>query len=331
MTIEEQYHIIYQKGKRRYIFDMSDTQPVLDFCIPHRFRYKDIEIVSHAWNEMTVKILEAIDRINHKSDEELLNLTYSWSKTKPFSEKKLTNFTKFRDIYLNTNHTSTHSMMSLQMLLTFYGIPLKDVYFEIIKHHKAESRDVRNHYIYETKSLFKNTLEFYGYNSEQIANVLNCIDFINRYFPLVSDVFDNFYLFDNPDYFLNYKAIVLEYIEKHSTPNNYKITKKCLNLLYKNCKYRYFYMNYKNIGKWDSLNSLISQLMPMIFDPNEGAEYVSIVDLCGIVKVLTNSTQIINQTFQDNIYRLTYDLFKDKYAFIDRKYIALNRDVVINE
>ncbi|WP_373435832.1 hypothetical protein, partial [Metamycoplasma equirhinis] len=88
---------------------MSEMLPSLEDTVPYYFKYKDIEIYSSAWNKMTLEILTAIDNISPKTDEELLNIHYYWTKTDIFSVDKRANYTPFRNLYLNTNHTSSHA------------------------------------------------------------------------------------------------------------------------------------------------------------------------------------------------------------------------------
>lgn len=120
---------MYVDEKRYYRFDLSEILPILDDAVPFFFRYDGFEIYESSWNKMALGILESIDRRNPKSSEELLALQYCWSKTAPFSLTKRTNYTPFKGIYLNTNHTSTHSMMSIQRILEAYGIDAPNVIF----------------------------------------------------------------------------------------------------------------------------------------------------------------------------------------------------------
>lgn len=92
MTIEEKYNIVYQNNKRYYVFDMETSLPLLDNVVPYFFKYKDIEIYDSNWNRIAIKILEAIDKINPKTDEELLSIKYFWPNTPVFSKTKRTNF-----------------------------------------------------------------------------------------------------------------------------------------------------------------------------------------------------------------------------------------------
>ena len=129
MGIEEKYKIRYIDGRRYYEFDMTNPLPCLENTTPYLFSYRDILVCAGSWNRMTLGILSELDRRNPKSDEELLSIRYKWSKCVVFSRTRRTNYSPFRDLYLDTNHTSSHSMMNIQCLLEAYGVDLKECFF----------------------------------------------------------------------------------------------------------------------------------------------------------------------------------------------------------
>ena len=115
-SLMDKYNLFFINGRRYYEFDMTTKLPVLENTIPYLFRYKDIEIYESSWNKMAVRIVEELDKLYPKSERYLLNLQYWWSKTEVFSSVPRRNFSAYKNIFLNTNHTSTHAMMSIQCL-----------------------------------------------------------------------------------------------------------------------------------------------------------------------------------------------------------------------
>lgn len=210
MDINEKYKISIIDGKRYYQFDMTEKLPILDDTIPHCFKYKDIEIYESAWNRMALRIVEELDKKDPHNDYWYLTLRYEWSKTNVFSQTRQTNFTKFKNIYLNTNHTSTHAMMSIQCILQAFHIKLSECYFLIRRHPSAEPKEVREYYRNKTIVEFSRALKFRNKSDERISKIINNFAVINKILASVSGGFDDFFLFDDYYYFTNYKTKVHE-------------------------------------------------------------------------------------------------------------------------
>lgn len=138
MDIYEKYKIHVINGRRYYEYNVDEKLPLLDYTIPYYFKYNDIEIYDRRWTMMALKIVQELDKRNPKTDDYLLNIKYSWSKTEVFSKIKRTNYTPFRDLYLNTNHDSMHALMSIQCLLRAYDVDPKECYLLINRHPIAE-------------------------------------------------------------------------------------------------------------------------------------------------------------------------------------------------
>lgn len=139
----------------------------------------------------------------------MLNIKYSWSKTKVFSKIKRTNYTPFRDLYLNTNHTSTHALMSIQCLLRAYDVDPKECYLLINRHPIAEPVDVREYIINRERRGFAKSLLARRFSFARVYKILSNFDVVNKLLTKTSPSFDNFYLFDDY-YFTNYKSKVIE-------------------------------------------------------------------------------------------------------------------------
>lgn len=241
MTLEEKYKLHFINGQRYYEFDMKTALPFLEDTVPYLFKYKDIEIYNSAWNRMTIDILAAIDKLNPKTEEELLKIHYYWTKTDIFSKEKKTNFIQYKNLYVNTNHTATHAMMNIQGLLKAYDIPLEECYFMIRRHISAEPLEVREFYRAKTIADFKEYLALMSLDEERIGKISNNVLSVNKYFlSKISSGFNDFYLFDNYYYFTNYKIKVIEYITTKTYLEEKKqgAVKRCLNYLDNFYKYR---------------------------------------------------------------------------------------------
>jgi hypothetical protein len=230
----EKYKIHFINGKRYYEFDMTNLLPSLEHTVPYFFKYNDIEIYSSAWNKLTLDILSAIDEKNPKSDEELLSIRYPWTKTDIFSSVKRTNYSQFKSLYLNTNHTSSHAMLNIQGLLKAYNIPLEKCYCLIKRHFVAEPLEVIEDIRTESISLFSLFLQLKGYTNEKISMIISKFEKINKILAKVSPGYNDFFLFDDHNTFFNYKIHVLEWLEKRQyseQDKTYRVIKKCLELI----------------------------------------------------------------------------------------------------
>ena len=84
MDIYEKYKIHVINGIRYYEYNVDEKLPLLDNTIPYYFKYNDIEIYDNRWMMMALKIVQELDKRNPKTDDHLLNIKYSWSKTEVF-------------------------------------------------------------------------------------------------------------------------------------------------------------------------------------------------------------------------------------------------------
>lgn len=158
MDIYGKYKIHVINGRRYYEYNVDEKLPLLDNTIPYYFKYNDIEIYDNRWTMMALKIVQELDKRNPKTNDYLLNIKYSWSKTEVFSKNKRTNYTPFRDLYLNTSHDSTHALMSIQCLLRAYDVDPKECYLLINRHPIAEPADVREYIINRERHGFSKSL-----------------------------------------------------------------------------------------------------------------------------------------------------------------------------
>lgn len=247
--LEKKYKLLYINGKRYYEFDMTNSLPSLDETVPYYFKYKDIEIYASAWNKMTLSILSALDEREPKTEEELLNIHYYWTKTDIFSRDKRTNYTPYKNLFLNTNHTATHAMMNIQGLLKEYNVPLNECTFYIRRHFVSEPKEVKEMVRAKTINCFSKMLALKEFDQERIGKIISNFATVNKFLSKVSPGYNDFFLFDDYYYFTNYKVKVLEYLEKKfysEQDKNYRIIKRYL---------EYLDDYYKNRPLYDHLSS----------------------------------------------------------------------------
>ena len=185
MTFEEKYGLVYIKGRRYYKTDIESDNGFYENTVPYLFKYENIKVYTGSWSNMTLKVLNEIDNLNPKTEEELLELKYSWSKQNIFSREKRTNHMKFKNIYLNTNHTAQHAFMSLKALLIYYGVNLSKCELIISKHQVVEPDEVKEFVRNTNISKFRKSLIMNGFNTEMIEATLKNIEFINKLLRLL--------------------------------------------------------------------------------------------------------------------------------------------------
>lgn len=332
MTIEEQYKIIYINGKRHYYFDIAEKLPLLECTIPYKFKYKEIEIIDSAWTSISLKILTELDKRNPHDRNWFLNLKYSWSSSVVFSETKRTNFVKFKDLYFNVNHTSTHAMMSIQCLLNAYGVNLKECEFIIRRQHVAEPEECREYFANKTISEFKNALKFRNYSDEYINKVISNFGVVNALLKEVSIGFDNFFLFDDLMYFQNYKIKTIEKarIKYFSSHKNVEIINKLLEFLEDFYKHRGFYKALTDKTISSELKATIQKEIQFLF---ESLCTVNIADTKLFARMNLIHPCLMEQLDEMNnvsdFFLIAKELLGKRYYF-KNSIISMNKDSFLN-
>ncbi len=317
MSIEEKYNIRYFNNKRCYKYDLSNEIMVLQDTIPYLFEYNGIQIFEHAWNRLTVKLLEALDSINPIPVEQLLLLEYSWSKTPVFTREKRVNYSAFKDIYVNTNHTATHAGMNIQLLLETYGVDPKECNFYIRRHPSAEPPEAREYYRKETEIAFRKFLSQKGKSEKSIDITVGNFNVINKYLAQGSTGFDDFFLFDDYWYFTNYKIKTLDYVNaKYNGTKNQKATQKCLELLDEFYKHRDFYTCFYNLDISEEFRDTLIKEIEFLFK-NLKSNIISTSKLYARMSMLhseemENLGELNNQS---DFYTLVELLLSDDYYF----------------
>lgn len=322
----EKYHIVYENGKRYYEFDMTEKLPMLDDTVPYLFQYKDIKIYESSWNKMTIKILEALDSINKKTEEELLSIHYSWSKQDVFSRTKKTNHTPYRGIFLNTNHSSCHAMMSIQCLLGAYGVKLDECYFLIRRHFIYEPEDVKAYIRSNTKNDFREFLLLKKFEAKRIETIIKNFEVINKYLERTSSGYNDFWLFDDYYYFTNYKAKTIEEFKKRMTTDNknFNVAVRCLGYLDDFYKNRQFFDWIKNNTVETSFLELLSKELDYLFD-NLKSDIIVCNKIYGRMSLLHKKemSNLNEMNTPNGLFKIISKLLNDKY-YCKNFYISKN-------
>ena len=246
MDIFEKYKIHLINGRRYYEYNVNEKLPLLDYTIPYYFKYEDIEIYDNRWMFLAQKLVQELDKRNPKPDDYLLGVRYSWSKTDVFSKTKKTNYLPFRNLYLNTNHTSTHALMSIQCLLRAYDVDPSKCFLLINRHPVAEPIEVRDYIIAQERRAFSKSLMANHFNFSKISKVISNFETINKILAKTTPSFDNFYLFDDYYYFLNYKQKVIDRAKEiyQDKPQNLELIKKYLDFYDDYMRNKKFFQEY---------------------------------------------------------------------------------------
>ena len=328
-SLMDQYNLIFINGKRYYEFDLTTKLPVLDNCIPYLFRYRNIEIYESSWNKMAVRIVEELDKIHPRSTAYLLKLEYWWSKTEVFSAVPRKNFTSYKDIFLNTNHTSTHAMMSIQCLLEAFDISPASCYFVIRKHPIAESYSVRKYFKEKTIEGFKACMEFRGFSEKRINTSVNNFRVINQLLGLVSQGYDDFFLFDEYYNFLNYKIKVIQKAKEKfiSSQQNIDATVKTLNRLDEYYKNQEFYDAVTKVSIDENFKDELKQEIDFLFE-SLNTSVITIGKLYARMSIVHSDSLAKLGSFnnQADLFRFVTAYFEKDY-FYKKPFISKDKEI----
>ena len=339
MDINEKYKISIIDEKRYYQFDMTEKLPILDDTIPYCFKYGDVEIYESAWNRMALRIVEEFDKKYPHNDYWYLTLRYGWSKTNVFSQTSQTNFSKFKNIYLNTNHTSTHAMMSIQCILQAFHIKLSECFFLIKRHPSAEPKEVREYYRKKTISEFSNALKFRNKSEGKVAKIINNFTVINKILASISGGFDDFFLFDDYYYFINYKIKVHEAAcqKFYGNKKNIDVVDNMLNYLDNFYKNRKFYEKVFDSNVSFSLKLALDKEINYLFDSLDSTTivYSKLFARMNIMhEKIMNKLDNLNNA--EDVYRLAEAYLGKRYYFKypliakDRESYMTNDQIIMN-
>ena len=327
-----EYGLIFIDGKRYYKFDMSTDLPSLENTTPYLFKYQNIEICENSWGKMTLEIVKALDKIHPKDRYYLLELEYPWSKTEVFAPRRRTNFAPYKNIFLNTNHTSTHSMMSIQFLLEAFDVNPSECSFIIRRLPAAEPVPIREYLRNKIIKEFTSCMVFRGFSEKRINTTINNFKVINRLLKCVSSGYDDFFLFEDYLTFYNYKLSVINYSEKSffEKQSYVKATRRALDRLDDFYKNKEFYnkitkidfgLNFRETLK-DEINYLFDSLNTKVITCGKLYSRMAIVhgDLLNKLGEYNNSS---------GLYKMVKAFFGEDY-FCKNPFISADKDVQLN-
>ncbi|MEG2052675.1 MAG: hypothetical protein RRZ92_01780 [Bacilli bacterium] len=270
MDLLEKYKIKIIDGKRYYELDLNNNfyGTELEDTVPYLFQYKDKIIKKSYWGGMAIEILTYIDELTPKTYEQLLVLTYDFCKSTVFSRVKRTNFTKFKDIYLNTNHTAGHAFRSIKTLLRAYNINFDECYFLSRKHINTEPDEVKENYKEETIKEYKYFSLLRGCPANKLDSFVNNIEVLNKQLSKIGTSMNDLFLFDNYIDYYNVKCKLVSYIiDNFPCQNNYiNAAKNNLFYLEKFYKYRSRFSNLKERGIDYTYRHLLDKHLKALFD-----------------------------------------------------------------
>lgn len=233
MNVFEKYGVILKNKERFYTESLSERDYYLEGATPVYLMIDDNFISDHSWNGIVPKIANYLQKKSPKKLDELLEYRTNWSKTQVFSVEKKTNYSPiFNNLFINTNHTSLHSVWLIQDILNFYSIDKNGTYLLIKKPPAIEPKEIKEFVKGEIKNCFIEYLKNKKYDEFKIKKVVNGIELLNKYLFNISKSFNDFYLFDNPITLSNYKSRLLKDIRKYVNINErqMKTIKKYLDI-----------------------------------------------------------------------------------------------------
>jgi len=210
--VYNKHNVIHIKGCRYYLVDLKIKEYNFENTIPYCCIVDGVEIYDSSWKGMIVKLCEYLDDVSPKPIEELLNISNFWGKQAVFSLVKKTNYTPFKGIYINTNHTAVHAMWTIQLLLDKYNIDLDNCKFVIKRLPIAEPKEVRDYERDRTITSLREYLVGKNKTEDFVNRIIKNVEIINnKIMPKLSVGYYDLFLIEVPAYFSNYASKVLEY------------------------------------------------------------------------------------------------------------------------
>ena len=330
MDMFEKYNLKIIDDKRYYVFDFSKKiySYALENTIPYLFKFRDLVVQTYKWNQLAVQVATYLYEREPKTDEELLSIRYDFSNSPVFSREKKTNFSPFKHLYLNTNHSAGHSFRSIQTILLFFGVDLSECYFLIRRHIAAEPDEIKTYFRNSTMLLYKKYLQFKGFDEIKIPSLLKNIDTLNVYLNKMKTAFNDFYLFDD---FYYYKYKFLEYVrEKYAS--NEKFVRACeVNLSYLES----FYKNRNVLEKIDNIN-IETFKEKLVHESNQlfeslGTMVISSHKLYGVMrlKYRDEMSKLGELNNPDSFFQICELLLSRKYVF-EKSFISKSKDILLS-
>ena len=217
MELFDKYNIVLKDKQRYYVESLTERDFSLECSTPYYFSNKAKVIKEKSWVNIIVKIANYLYTEKAIEKETLINYRTSWSKSAMFSVEKRTNFLKIDcGLYINVNHSAEHSVWLIQDLLDLFKINKNDCRLVIKRPPFCEPKEVVDYIEREMHSGFIQFLtDHKKIERERAIKIANNIIILNKYLAKMSKAYNNFYLFDNVQYLLNYKAKFFKVLPKH--------------------------------------------------------------------------------------------------------------------
>lgn len=212
----DKYNVVHIEGCRYYIVDLKQKEFYFENTLPYCCVINGVELYESSWKNMIFKVAEELDRVNPKSEDELLSMRNSWGKQEVFGLNKKSNFLPFKGLFINVNHTAVHAMWTVQLLMNEYGVNLDDCKFILRRLPLAEPKEIREYEKEKTLEEFKDYLLQENTHTEETAqSIIKNIEIINaKVLPSFAKGYHDLFLIENPTYFYNYSGKALKILKE---------------------------------------------------------------------------------------------------------------------
>lgn len=210
------YNIVHINGCRYYIVDLKVKEFLFENTFPYCCVINGVSLYESSWKSMILKVAEELDRLNPKTEDELLSIKNSWGKQDVFSTKKKSNYQMFKGLFINVNHTAVHAMWTIQLLLNEYKIDLNQCKFILRRLPLAEPKEIREH---EKEKALNEFTEFLlkdnNHTDTMVESIIESIETINKkLLPSIATGYHDLFLIEYPDYFYRYSGKALKIVKE---------------------------------------------------------------------------------------------------------------------
>lgn len=210
------YNIVHIEGCRYYIVDLKAKEFYFENTVPYCCVINRVVLYDSSWKGMVLKVAEELDRVNPKTEDELLAMRNSWGKQDVFSLKKKSNYQPFKGLFINTNHTAIHAMWTVQLLLNEYDVNLDDCKFILRRMPLAEPKEIREYEKSKALEGFKSYLtKECSCTEDDINEILKNIEWLNtKVLPSFAKGYYDLFLIENPLNFYSYSDKALKLVKE---------------------------------------------------------------------------------------------------------------------
>lgn len=234
--IEEKYNIEYYDNKHCYRINLVEREYNLENTSPVLFVIDGKEVDEKSWGRLLERVSNYLINKHSPDADFLLNIQLDWSKQQVFTKNRQVSAhlgPLVNDLYINTNHTSTHMCWLLLDILKVFNEKLETIKLLIRKLPGTEEEEVQEHYNSLSKNMFfeflKTSKRFDEIKSKDIFIGIKKLDIIlKEHFPS----YGSFLSFESKGEFSVIKSRFLRKINiMNLNENNKKSIKYILDLL----------------------------------------------------------------------------------------------------